>query len=103
MRRYIAIFGLIVVGAIVGISFYQPPMRLMPAPALFLDGQTNAFSGAPETTDPQISLFYATNRLPIGPRDNRLAILANHDNRRACIERNRRAESGTFRFEDAHR
>ena len=70
MRRYIVIFSLIVVGAIAGISFYQPPMRLMPASALFLDGQMNTFSGAPETTDPQISLFYATNRLPIGPRDN---------------------------------
>jgi len=72
MRRYIVIFSLLVVGAVVGLSFYQPPMRLMPAPAMFLDGQTNTFSGAPETTDPQISLFYATNRLPIGPRDNRI-------------------------------
>jgi len=72
MRRYIVIFSLIAVSAIVGISFYQPPMRLMPAPALFLNGQTNTFSDAPETTDPQISLFYATNRLPFGPRDNRI-------------------------------
>jgi len=72
MRRSIVILALIVVGVVVGISFYQPPMRLMPAPALFLDGQTNVFSGAPETTDPRISLFYATNRLPIGPRDNRI-------------------------------
>ena len=70
MRRYIVIFSVIVVGAIAGISFYQPPMRLMPASALFLDGQMNMFSGAPETTDPQISRFYATNRLSIGPRDN---------------------------------
>ena len=73
MRRYIIIFLLLVAGITVAISFHQPPMRLMPAPAVFLDGQSNAFSANPSLTpDPRIPLFYATNRLPIGPRDNRL-------------------------------
>ena len=50
MRRLLLVLlGLIVVGAgiTVAISFYQPPMRLMPAPAVFLDGRTNIFSDDP--------------------------------------------------------
>ncbi len=50
MRRFLLVLlGLIVVaaGVTVAISFYQPPMRLMPAPAVFLDGRTNIFSDDP--------------------------------------------------------
>jgi esterase/lipase superfamily enzyme len=73
MLRYLVILGLIGVGALVAVSFYQPPMRLMPAPAAFLDGEVNAFEANPSLTpDQRIELFYATNRLPIGPRDNRV-------------------------------
>lgn len=73
MLRYIAIFALVVAAVTVAMSFYQPPMRLMPAPAVFVDGQSNAFSANPSLTpDPRIELFYATNRLPVGPRDSRL-------------------------------
>ena len=32
MLRYLVILGLIVIGAVIALSFYQPPMRLMPAP-----------------------------------------------------------------------
>jgi esterase/lipase superfamily enzyme len=46
-------------------------MRLMPAPAVFLDGKTSIFPTS-AATDPEIKLFYATNRLPVGPRTSRL-------------------------------
>ena len=47
-------------------------MRLMPAPAVFLDGRTNIFSDDPaRAPEPQIDLFYATNRQALGPRDDR--------------------------------
>ncbi|PWK69844.1 alpha/beta hydrolase [Aminobacter sp. AP02] len=73
MLRYVGIFALIAAAATVAMSFYQPPMRLMPAPAVFVDGQPNAFSAnASLKPDPRIELFYATNRLPVGPRDSRL-------------------------------
>lgn len=77
MLRYFIIFGLIVVGVTVAVSLYQPPMRLMPAPTVFLDGQKNAFGANPSLAeDPRIELFYATNRLPIGPRDSRIYTVA---------------------------
>ncbi len=73
MRRFFIILCLLIVAVTIGLSFYQPPMRLMPAPTVFLDGQPNAFAGNPSLkADPRIELFYATNRLPVGPRDNRL-------------------------------
>jgi len=63
MRRLLLIlFTLIVVagGVAIARSFYQPPMRLMPAPAFFLDDRTSdIFEGV---SDPEIKLFYATNR-----------------------------------------
>jgi len=71
--RYFVILGLIVIAGVIALSFYQPPMRLMPAPAVFLDGQKNAFTANPSLAEEsRIPLFYATNRLPIGPRHNRL-------------------------------
>ena len=70
MRRFLLILlGVIVVGAgiTVAISFYQPPMRLMPAPMVFLDGRTNIFSDDPDRApEPEIDLFYATNREALG-------------------------------------
>lgn len=75
MRRFLLILlGLIVVGAgiTVAISFYQPPMRLMPAPAVFLDGRTNIFSDDPaRAPEPEIDLFYATNREALGSPEHR--------------------------------
>ena len=81
MLRYLAILGLIVVGSVIALSFYQPPMRLMPAPAKYLVEETNAFAvNRSLTPDPRIAIFYATNRLPIGPRDNRLyAVIPGRD------------------------
>lgn len=75
MRRFLLILlAVIVVGAgiTVAISFYQPPMRLMPAPMVFLDGRTNIFSDDPDRApDPEIDLFYATNRAPLGTPEER--------------------------------
>ncbi|GAA2814496.1 alpha/beta hydrolase family protein DUF900 [Aminobacter aminovorans] len=81
MFRYLAIFCLVVAGATIAISFYQPPMRLMPAPLAFLSGLSSSFTSNPERkSDPEIDLFYATNRLPIGPRNDRLyAVIPGRD------------------------
>lgn len=73
MLRYFIWIGLAAIAAVVAISFYHPPMRLMPAPAIFVDAGTEAFSSNPEEAgDPLIQLFYATNRLPVGPRESRI-------------------------------
>ena len=73
MRRNIIIAGLLLVAGIIALALYHPPMRLMPAPEVFLDGQTSIFPSYPSAvSDPEIKLFYATNRLPVGPRAGRL-------------------------------
>ncbi|MBL8583195.1 MAG: alpha/beta hydrolase [Rhizobiaceae bacterium] len=67
------IFLLLAAALVVALAFYHPPMRLMPAPEVFLKSGTNVFAPNPELIgDPNITLFYATNRMPFGPRDNRL-------------------------------
>lgn len=71
--RYVMIFLLLAAALVVALAFYHPPMRLMPAPEVFLKSGTNVFGPNPELVgNPEITLFYATNRLPFGPRDNRL-------------------------------
>lgn len=77
MRRYIIIGLLVLAAGVVAVSFYQPPMRLMPAPAMFHDGAGKLFGTDPaELTDPEVRLFYATNRLPVGPAANRVYTVA---------------------------
>jgi esterase/lipase superfamily enzyme len=72
MRRILIITLLIIVAVIIALSFYQPPMRLMPTPQVFLDGAPNAFAANPQLAKTnRIELFYATNRLPVGLRTNR--------------------------------
>ena len=71
--RNIVIVCLLILAGVVALTFYHPPMRLMPAPAVFLDGKTSIFPSYPSAaSDPEIKLFYATNRLPVGPRTSRL-------------------------------
>jgi esterase/lipase superfamily enzyme len=73
MRRFFIILLLVVIGVTVALSFYQPPMRLMPTPTVFLNGVPNAFAANPALAKSnQIELFYATNRLPVGLRNNRV-------------------------------
>lgn len=73
MWRWIGIFvGVVLVGVVLA-SFHQPPMRLMPTPAAFAIAGSKAFAANPALVeDNRIEIFYATNRLPVGPRDNRL-------------------------------
>jgi len=47
-------------------------VRLMPTPTLFTSGSTALFhAGAEAPADATIEVLYATNRLPVGPRDAR--------------------------------
>lgn len=72
MRRILLILLLVIIGVTIALSFHQPPMRLMPTPTVFLNGVPNAFAANPALAKSnQIELFYATNRLPVGPRNNR--------------------------------
>jgi len=81
MKRFVIIGGLIFIAGVIAMSMYHPPMRLMPAPEVFIDGQTSVFPSYPAAvTDPEIKLFYATNRLPVGPRSSRLyAVIPGRD------------------------
>lgn len=99
MRRFLLILlAVIVVGAgiTVAISFYQPPMRLMPAPMVFLDGRTNIFSDDPDRApDPEIDLFYATNREALGTPEDREYARVPGDNLHAGVVTIRIGEDGT--------
>ncbi|MER2508925.1 MAG: alpha/beta hydrolase [Amaricoccus sp.] len=78
MFRWLAFFVVVIAASVAAFFvFYHPPMRLMPAPLLFQDGSDRLFDLAPALADgSEISIFYATNRLPIGPRDNRIYTVA---------------------------
>lgn len=71
---FAALIGLIV---IILMAFHQPPMRLMPVPLAF-QKSGSAILAANENLrhDNRIELFYATNRLPVGPRNNRIYSVA---------------------------
>ncbi len=81
MLRYLAI-GLgtiLVVGIAVAffIAAQHPPMRLMPAPQVFLRDGTNLFAAQPTPpADTRMEVFYATNRLPVGPASSRIYTVA---------------------------
>jgi hypothetical protein len=72
MRRWFLIALVSLVVGIVAISFHQPPMRLMPAPAVLRDGLPDIFAGGLAARDNRVEVFYVTNRLAVGPRDNRV-------------------------------
>ena len=57
--------------------FYHPPMRLMPPPLLF-QGQRDAVTGRIEelAEGSRLEVFYASSRLPVGPRDHRIYTVA---------------------------
>lgn len=60
----------LVAGLIVGC---QPAPRLMPAPAVFASGEFSPFATTPaEEKSNRVEVFYATNRLPVGPRGARV-------------------------------
>ena len=54
--------------AVFALTACQPPVRLMPPPAAFLNSEHNLFGANPNLDqDPQIQVFYATNRAALGP------------------------------------
>jgi len=54
--------------ALLVLTACQPPVRLMPAPALFLNGEHNLFAAnAHLDKSSDIQVFYATNRMAFGP------------------------------------
>lgn len=59
----------------------QPPVRLMPAPAMFVKSEHNLFAANPDL-DPNsdIQVFYATNRVPFGPPSARAYTIFPSDN-----------------------
>lgn len=71
---FAALLGLIIV---ILMAFHQPPMRLMPVPLAFEKSGSALFAANDNLRkDNRIELFYATNRLPVGPRTNRLYSVA---------------------------
>ena len=77
MKKKIA---LLLVLAAAGVTaffvYYHPPMRVMPPPLLFQAGGDRVFDIAPATEASEIELFYATSRLPVGTRENRVYTVA---------------------------
>lgn len=80
MRRTLLILAVlaVVIAAVAGFFiWHHPPMRLMPAPLLFHDDGSGITGVADRlATDNRIQIFYATNRLPVGPRDDRIYTVA---------------------------
>jgi esterase/lipase superfamily enzyme len=79
MRRLLFAGGLVLAlaGVTLAFAFHHPPMRLMPPPLLFQDGGDAVIELAPALVeDSRIELFYATSRLPVGPRDDRVYTVA---------------------------
>jgi hypothetical protein len=71
---FAALLGLIVT---VLLSFHQPPMRLMPVPLAFSKAGGELFAANPQLrADNRIELFYASNRLALGPRNDRIHAIA---------------------------
>lgn len=72
-RRWLGFLALLGLILIILMSFHQPPMRLMPTPLAFQKSGSALFAANPNLRgDNRIELFYATNRLPVGPRNDRL-------------------------------
>ena len=80
MRLALRILAVIVVLAAAVAAYFiwhHPPMRLMPAPLLFHDDGSGLTGVADRlASDNRIQIFYATNRLPVGPRDHRIYTVA---------------------------
>ena len=66
---FLALIGLLLT---ILMAFHNPPMRLMPVPAAFRQSGNALFEANPTLRrDNRIELFYATNRLALGPRNDR--------------------------------
>ncbi len=77
MLRWIGLALLAVAGVTIAAAMHHPPMRLMPPPLLFQKGGETLFDAGPELfASNALQVFYATNRLPVGPRDARVYTVA---------------------------
>lgn len=77
MRKYLLLALVAVAGVTLAIAWYHPPMRLMPPPLLFQGDAGRIFgAGGDLPDDSRLEVFYATNRLPVGPRDYRIYTVA---------------------------
>lgn len=78
MLKWIALVVVLIAASVASFFvFYHPPMRLMPPPLIFQEGGDRLFDLAPALADgSELEIFYATNRLPVGPRDNRIYTVA---------------------------
>ena len=75
--RKILLLVLLAAGVAAFFVYHHPPMRLMPPPLLFQAGGERALRHRPrDREDSRIEVFYATSRLPVGPRDNRILTVA---------------------------
>lgn len=67
------VLGLAAAAVIAFFVYHHPPMRLMPAPLIFRDTGAEGVDLGPALAEgSRIDIFYATNRLPVGPRDHRI-------------------------------
>lgn len=75
--RVMALVAVLAVAVTAFFVFYHPPMRLMPPPLLF-QGQRDAVTGRIEelAEGSRLEVFYASSRLPVGPRDHRIYTVA---------------------------
>lgn len=77
MLRILGVLAVVAVAVVAFFVWHHPPMRLMPPPLLFQDDGTG-LSGVADAlaVDSRIEVFYATNRLPVGARDDRIYTVA---------------------------
>ena len=77
MLRILAVLAVVAAAVVTFFVWHHPPMRLMPPPLLFHDDGTGLTRVADAlATDSRIEVFYATNRLPVGFRDDRIYTVA---------------------------
>lgn len=73
MWRWLGFATLVGLVVVILMAFHQPPMRLMPVPLAFEKSGSALFAANDNLRkDNRIELFYASNRLPVGPRNNRV-------------------------------
>lgn len=77
LRWLLGLTLIAVAGVTAFFVFNHPPMRLMPPPLLFQDSGSEIVERAAALADgSRVDIFYATSRLPVGPRDNRIYSVA---------------------------
>jgi len=77
MRRIFLVLLLLGAGVTAFFVFHHPPMRLMPPPLLFQEGGDPVVDIVPALVeDTRLELLYATNRLPVGPKEDRIYTVA---------------------------